>query len=158
MNLADFLNADIEPEVEEKIEVEKLSIFDILNALTKNKIQLDFDNEVVSKSYDQYMINKFISMEPRFLIVAEKLNSMTNLTDEHHFNTLFEMLPKEYVPFGKLYIKGKKDISEKEKRYIAHYYEIGLREANVYINQMSDDDIENVLRKYRYGKNEMIKV
>jgi len=55
-------------------------------------------------------------------------------------------------------MKKAKDLTEKEKRYIAHYFEIGLSEAEEYIRQMDMEEINDVLKKYKYGKNEMIKI
>lgn len=158
MDISEFLCNDVVEEVEEKIVVKKISIFDFLNAMTWEKKNLDFNDDGVKSEYDQYMINRWISMEDELFFVAEMLNTMKKLTDEQHFDLLKSVLPKaKFFPFG-CYMKKGKDLTEKETRYIAHYFEIGLKDAEDYIRQMSRDEIDGILKKYKYGKNEMIKI
>ena len=133
-----------------------LSIIDIIGAATYEKSVLDFDNPEVNKSYDQYMINRWLSMEEGLLYFAEKLSTLHNLTNEDHFNMLKAALPKEKIYLR--YIKRKKDVTAKEKRYIADYFEIGLYDAESYIQQMTDSEISDILNKYKYGKGDMVKV
>ena len=157
MDLKDFI---VKPsdliEVKEVDVKEKLTIFNILDAMTIDKKQLNFNDDLVKKSYDQYMINRWISMNEELFYIAELLNTTTNLTDAQHFDLLISTLPKDNFNFR--YVKRKKDINASDKRYIAHYFEIGLHDADEYIRQMDQDDIDEVLKKYKYGKNQMIKI
>ena len=156
MNLKDFIQKET-PVVEEKIEKPKpLSIFDILNAATIHKIDLDFDDAEVNKVYDQYMTNRWLSMDESLIFLAEMLTTTHNLTNKDHFNMIKSALPKE--KFYIKYMKRNKDLTEKEKRYIAHYFEIGIKDAEDYINQMDTDDISKILDKYRYGNNEIVQI
>ena len=158
MDISEFLCGDVTPEVEEKYDTEKFGIIDILNAMTWKKQDLDFNNELVRKTYDQYMVNRWISMEEELFFIAEMMTTIKNLSDEQHFDLLKSVLPKEkFFPFG-IYMKKAKDVTEKEKRYIAHYFEIGLTEAEDFIRQMDQTEISAILSKYKYGKNEMIKI
>jgi len=156
MNLEDFIQK--EPEViKEKVEKPKrLSIFDILNAATINKTNLNFSDDEVCKAYDQYMINRWISMDEDLIFLAEMLTMSHHLKDEDHFNMIKAALPQDKFYFK--YMKRKKDLTEIEKRYIAHYFEIGIKDAEDYIRQMNEEDIENVLNKYRYGNDDMIQI
>ena len=158
MDISDFLCNDVVEEIEEKYNIPKFGIIDILNAMTWQKKDLDFNVDYIAKTYDQYMINRWISMEDELFYVAEMLTSIKNLTDEQHFDLLKSVLPKErFFPFG-IYMKKSKDITEKDKRYLAHYFEIGISDAEDYIRQMDQTEIESILNKYKYGKNEMIKI
>lgn len=128
----------------------------ILDAMTINKEDLDFTDEHIKKVYDQYMINRWISMCDALIPVAEELTRMHNLSNEQHFAMLKSALPERKFYFK--YVKADKELNQKEKRYIAHYYEIGIKDAEDYIRQMDKEDIDIILNKYKYGKNEMIKV
>lgn len=142
---------------EEKIEPKKaLRIFDILDALTVNKTELDFEDDNVKKVYSQYMINTWLSMCDVLIDLANDMNSMQHLTDRQHFKMLFDILPQRKFYFK--YTKRQKDLTESDKKYIAHYFEIGMKEAESYIKLMSDDEVNNILSKYVYGKNQKIKV
>ena len=156
MDLRDFIQKEPEVVKEKVVKPKRLSIFDILNAATIEKKDLDFNDEEVRKAYDQYMINRWLSMDESLIFLAEMLTTTKNLTDEDHFNLIKAALPRE--KFYIKYIKRQKDLTEKEKRYIADYYEIGLKDAEDYIRQMDEEEIEAVLDKYRFGKNEMIQV
>lgn len=158
MDISEFFGETVkEEEVVEDTKV-KFSIFDILDAMTIKKKDLNFNDDIVRKTYDQYMINRWLSMgeSEELFYISEMLNTMTNLTDEQHFDLLKSVLPKQKYYFK--YLKRTKDLTEKEKRYIAHYFEIGIREAEDYIRQMSQEEIDEILKKYKYGKNEIIKI
>jgi hypothetical protein len=157
MDISEFLATSVIEEVVEKDDVKvKFDIFSILGAMTNEKKQLDFNDESVQKAYDQFMINRWLSMSEELFFVAELLNTMPNLTDEQHFDLLISFLPKERFYFK--YVKRAKDLTEKEKKYIADYFEIGLHDAEDYIRQMEQEEIDSILKKYKYGKNEMIKL
>jgi len=158
MDISEFLCNDIIDELEEKDDVKKFGIMEILNAMTWQKIDLNFNDDLINKTYDQYIINRWISMEDELFFVAEMLNTITNLNNAQHFDLLKSTLPKEkFFPYG-IYMKPCKNITEKEIKYIAHYFEIGITDAKDYIRQMTQIDIDYVLNKYKYGKNEMIKI
>lgn len=157
MNLEDFIQKEPVPK-EEKVEKPKnVGLFDFLKGATEFKTDFDFTDATIEKAYDQYMINRFLSMQENLIFFAEKLNTLNNLTNEDHYAMIKSAIPQDKYPWYN-YVKGKKDLTGKEKRYIAHYFEIGLRDAHDYIDQMDDEEIEEILDTYRYGKNQMIKV
>ena len=156
MNLRDFIQKEPEVIKEKVAKPKRLSIFDILRAATIDKLNLDFKDDEVRKAYDQYMINRWLSMDEDLIFLAEMLTTCHNLTDEDHFNMIKAALPRE--KFYIKYMKRKKDLTETEKRYIADYYEIGLKDAEDYIRQMDEEDIAEILETYTYGNNEMVQV
>ncbi len=156
MDLRDFIQPEPEVIKEKVVKPKRLSIFDILGAATINKTDLDFNDEEVRKAYDQYMINRWLSMDEGLIFLAEMLTTTHKLTDEDHFNLIKAALPRE--KFYIKYMKRKKDLTEKETRYIAHYFEIGLTEAKDYISQMDEEDITEILDTYMYGNNDMVQV
>jgi hypothetical protein len=156
MDLRDIIQKEPEVIKEKVVKPKRLSIFDILAAASINKTDLNFDDDEVKKAYDQYMINRWLSMDEDLIFLAEMLTTSHQLTDKDHFNMIKAALPRE--KFYIKYMKRKKDLTEKEKRYIAHYFEIGLKEAEDYISQMEEEDITEILDTYVYGNNEMIQV
>jgi len=156
MDLRSFIQPEPVVVKEKVVKPKRLSIFDIINAMTINKTDLDFKDEEVKKAYDQYMINRWLSMDESLIFLAEMLTTTHHLTDEDHFKMLKAALPQE--KFYIKYIKREKDLTETERRYIAHYFEIGLKDANDYISQMDEDEIDAILDTYRYGKDEMVQV
>lgn len=132
-----------------------MEIFDHLNNLTQTKKEPDFSSDEFKKEYKKYMINRFISMCEFFIPVVNEINKY-DIPDEVHYNYYLNMLPQRKVFFN--YIKKKKDLDEEEKKYIAHYFEVGKKEAENYINILDDDQIMEILNIYKYGRNKTVEV
>ena len=100
MDISEFLTTGVSEECVEQEDVKvKFDIFNILSAMTFEKKQLNFNDDIVKKTYDQFMINRWLSMSEELFFVAELLNTTTNLTDEQHFDLLISFLPKEKFYF-----------------------------------------------------------
>jgi len=128
-------------------------LFDYLKALTERNEFLDFDNEEVSKDYQPFMINRFVSMAEVFTQVVNEINRYSDIPKETHFRYLFSVLPKRRQFFK--YIKKKKDLTQDEKLIIAHYFEVGLTDAERYIQMLDENQIKEILDIHRYGKNSL---
>ena len=128
-----------------------MELFDYLKALTERNEFLDFDNEEVRKGYQPFMINRFISMTEVFTQVVNEINRFSDIPKETHFRYFFSVLPKRRQFFN--YIKKPKDLSRDEKLVIANYFEVGLSDAERYINILSEKEIKEILELHRYGKN-----
>jgi hypothetical protein len=128
-------------------------LFDYLKALTERNDFLDFDNEEIRKDYQPYMINRFVSMAEVFTQVVNEINKYPDISKETHFRYLFSILPKRKQFFK--YIKKTKDLSQTEKLIIANYFEVGLTDAERYINILSEKEVKEILEIYKYGKNSL---
>lgn len=127
------------------------SLFDHLNNLTRNKIFPDFSDEEISKSYDCYMINRFLSFFEIWLPIVQVLNQTKNLTKEAHYRFLFNVLPKTYVSFNN-YIKKKKDTSEEQKILIMRYFNFSKSDLNCALDVLTEKQIEDICDKFKSGK------
>ncbi len=130
-------------------------IYAILDEITYRKGDLDFDNPEVLKSYDPYMINRWLSMVDVFLPFINDTVNRYDMDKVSHFNFLKNSLPKQKIARWN-YIKKSKEISSDDVKYIADYFSVGLREAELYVSILSQEIIDKVLNTYRYGKNKMI--
>jgi len=130
-----------------------MELFDYLKAMTERNEELDFDNPEVRSKYQPYMINRFVSMSEVFLPVVNEINGH-QVPKDVHYRYMFSILPKRKQFFK--YIKGKKDLSLQEKKILAKYFDIGLREAEEYIRLLEVDQIKEILEIYRCGKNTII--
>ncbi len=123
--------------------------FDFLKALTETKEQLDFNNEEIKKDYQPYMINRFISMVDIYLPIVNEINKY-NVPKETHFRYFQSIFPKRKQYFK--YISKSKDLNQEEKQLIAQYFNVGLKDAERYINLLEEDQIQQILNVYKYGK------
>ena len=132
-----------------------MTIFEHLDNLTTNKTEADFNNDAFKKSYNKFMMNRWISMIDFFIPVVNEINKY-DVPDHVHYNYYQSVLPKRKFFFN--YIKRKKDLNDVEKKYIAHYFEVGMKEAEIYINILEENQIKEILNIYKYGKNKMIQI
>jgi len=128
-----------------------MELFDYLKALTERNDFVDFDNEEVRKDYQPYMISRFISMAEVFTQVVNEINRFSDIPKETHFRYFFSVLPKRRQFFK--YIKKKKDLNQDEKFIIANYFEVGLNDAERYIQILDESQIKEILELHRYGRN-----
>jgi hypothetical protein len=127
-----------------------MELFDYLKSLTERNEDLDFDNEEIRKGYQPYMINRFVSMVEVFIPIVNEINKY-DVPKNIHYKYLYSIIPKRKQFFN--YIKKKKDLTNQEKIVIANYFEVGLKEAEKYIDLLEESQIKEILEIYRYGKN-----
>ena len=132
-----------------------MKIFDYLNGMTQDKTTLDFSSDEVSKGYSQFMINRWVSMVDVFTPYVNDMNKY-DIPKDVHYECYKSFLPKRKVFFP--YIKKSKDLDLHEKKYLAHYFEVGLKEAEEYIRIMSEDEIKEILDIYKCGNNKQVEV
>jgi len=130
-----------------------MNIFDHLNNLSYLKNPPDFSNDEFKKSYNKFMINRWISMVDLFVPIVNEINKY-DIPENVHYVYYQSIIPKRKYFFK--YIKRSKDLTEKDKEYIARYFEVGKKEAETYINILDEEQIDEILNIYKYGKNKMV--
>lgn len=129
-----------------------MELFDYLNALTHKKEDLDFNNDEVRKGYNNYIINRFISMSEVYVPVVDEINRY-DLPKSTHFRYFHAFMPKRKHYFK--YIKKHKDLTVDEKKIIAKHFEVGLRDAEKYIEVLDQKELNSIIELYKYGKNQL---
>jgi hypothetical protein len=123
-------------------------IFGHLKAIAETK-DLDFDNEEVRKDYNKYMINRYISMVDLYLPLVNEINKY-DVPKETHYRYYQTALPKRKQYFK--YLNKAKDLSDTDKQLISKYFEVGTNDAETYINILTEDQIQEILDIFKYGK------
>ncbi|MFW6272629.1 MAG: DNA polymerase clamp loader subunit A [bacterium] len=132
-----------------------MKLFDYLNALTLKDKEVNFDNPEDRNEYKPYIINRFVSMSEVFIPVVNEINRY-EIPKEAHYTYLDSIIPKRKQYFK--YIKASKDLTLEEKKYVAMYFEVGLKDAERYIKILSKDQIDEIINVYTYGKNNSSRV
>ena len=127
-----------------------MKLFDFLSAMTVEKKNLDFSNEEIRKDYDQFMINRFVSMSEIFIHLANEINQYPDIPSETHYLYYLHTLPqrKQYFP----YIKKQKDVSKHARECVMRYYQVGKKTCEDYINRLSPEQIDKIVSVYEHGK------
>jgi hypothetical protein len=130
-----------------------MKIFDFLNALT-NGTQIDFDNDEIQSSYDVYQMNRWISMCEIYVPFVNQVNKY-KIDKDVHFEYFNSIIPKRKQFFS--YIKKEKEYNLDALKYIAQYYEIGLKEAEIYYSMLNQEDIDKIINIYKNKKIKSLK-
>lgn len=124
------------------------NIFDWLKQITYNKGDWDSFSDDDKKSWNNYMIHRFLSMNPNYIEVVNIVQKYQYLTDKQVYTIYKNLIPKRNV-FLK-YIKGKKDkTSAEDIKYLADYFECSTREIKEYIDIVPKEELANILDNFK---------
>jgi hypothetical protein len=127
----------------------KFELFDHLSNLTEKKIPFDVQNDSQVKSYDPYIINRFISMCEFYTPLVNEINKY-DVPKSIHYQYFFGALPKRKTYFN--YIKSKKDKDSEDIDCVMKYYECSKKDAIHYLTILTDDQVETIKKKFEGGR------
>jgi len=117
-----------------------ITIFDHLKNITIQK-----GNFLGEENWSNWMINRFLSMDPDYCEVVNFVQKNTfQMTPEHLYNLYRDLIPKRYIFLKYIKNQSKKEYPEEDILSISSYFEISQREAKDYYNLLSKDEIENI--------------
>ena len=125
----------------------------IKNLHTKKRRWEDFNDEE-KKSFNVFIINKGLSMNPDYLGIVNMVQNFTGLNQiispKEVFNIYFNLLPNKFRFYK--WIKGEKTKKDKEKaEYLAMHFEISIREAYDYLKILDKKTINSIIKNYKNG-------
>ena len=135
-----------------------MKIFDWLGQITCYKKPWDSFSEADQKTFNTFIINRFLSMRSSWTDMVNELQLYTMgipMKNGDVYKLYCDVFPKESRPAFMRYIKGKK-----EKKYdefllniITEYYHISKLEATdyldiLYLSKEGKDELKDILQKY----------
>ena len=135
-----------------------MKIFDWLGQITCYKKPWDSFSEADQKTFNTFIINRFLSMRSSWTDMVNELQRYTMgipLKNGDVYKLYCDVFPKESRPAFMRYIKGKK-----EKKYdefllniITEYYHISKLEATdyldiLYLSKEGKSELKDILQKY----------
>ena len=123
----------------------------IKNLHTKKKRWEDFNDEE-KKSFNVFIINKGLSMNPNYLGIVNMVQNFTGLnqiiSSQEVFNIYFDLLPNNFRFYK--WIKGEKTKKDKEKvEYLAMHFKVSTREAYDYLQLLDRKTINSIIKNYK---------
>jgi hypothetical protein len=139
--------------------VKAKSLFDHLGGITYKKEKWESLSEMDKKSFEMYMVNRFLSMNLDYLELVNEIQRYTNgqLKPRELYKVYLDTLPKK-KSFDK-YVKGKSE-SKWDKnviKYLCQYYQVSSREVEDYLEILSKDEVLTIIQKYGIKKEEIQK-
>ena len=126
--------------------------FDHLKNLHTKKRTWDDFNDEEKKSFNIFIINKALSMNPNYLGIVNMIQNFTGLNQiispKEVFNIYFNLLPTNFRYYK--WIKGEKTKKEKEKaEYLAMHFKVSTREAYDYLKILDRKTINKIIKNYK---------
>ena len=131
----------------------------VKNLHTKKRTWNDFNDEE-KKSFNVFIINKALSMNPNYLSIVNMVQNYTGLnqilSQKEVFNLYYSLLPTKFRFYR--WIKGEKTKKEKEKaEYLAMHFKVSTREAYDYLKILDKKTINKVIKNYKNDKNSRVR-
>ena len=123
----------------------------IKNLHTKKRRWEDFNDEE-KKSFNVFIINKGLSMNPNYLEIVNMVQNFTGLnqilSQKEVFNLYYSLLPNKFRFYK--WIKGEKTKKDKEKaEYLATHFKVSIREAYDYLQILDRKTINSIIKTYK---------
>ena len=123
----------------------------IKNLHTKKRRWEDFNDEE-KKSFNVFIINKGLSMNPNYLGIVNMVQNFTGLnqviSSKEVFNIYFNLLPNNFRFYK--WIKGEKTKKDKEKaEYLAMHFKVSTREAYDYLQLLDRKTVNKIIKNYK---------
>ena len=120
----------------------------IKNLHTKQRTWDNFNDEE-KKSFNIYIINKALSMNPNYLDIVNMVQRYTNnmLNPKEVFNLYFNLLPNKFRFYK--WIKGTKDKNKEKYQILAQHFKCSSREAKDYMELLDKKEVNKILKLYK---------
>ena len=123
----------------------------VKNLHTKKRQWEDFNDEE-KKSFNIFIINKTLSLNPQYLGIVNMVQNYTGLnqilSQKEVFNLYFSLLPNKFRFYK--WIKGEKTKKDKEKaEYLAIHFKVSTREAYDYLKILDKKTVNKILKNYK---------
>jgi len=135
------------------------SIFDFLKAIIDIKPSWDTFTLEQQKIFNGYMINKFLSMNSKYIEVVNYVQGFNIKDSEKLYNIYCEVIPQSkntYSPFIKS--NKKSPINPELSKHISNYFECSTSEAEEYITLTDKEFIQDILTKQGIDEKEIKKI
>jgi hypothetical protein len=134
-----------------------MTIFDWLKEITYNKSKWESFTEEDKKSFEPYLIHRFLSMNPEYIEFVNLVQTFPYSDKEKTYNIYLYMIPKNNMFFK--YIKSsKKKKQESLLKHIANYFECSFGEAEEYIDILRESGVKSILTSLGVEEKEIKKL
>ena len=124
-----------------------MEIFDFLNAINHQKINILQDDPQAVKEYDAFRINKFLSQHVDSILFVNEMNSRPHCDVELQFDYFINSLRERKRRAQKWYVHDSHDDIE----VVKEYYGYSIAKANVALSILDDDDLTYIKKRLYKG-------
>jgi len=125
-------------------EKKPINLFGWLNEITLYKSPIEKFTEEDWKTFNTFMVNKYISMNPEYIEIANYIQKYSNSPKQQIYTMYKNLIPKKKVYLK--WIGGKKksqNIELVEK--LSQYFLVSKRETEDYLDILHKSDVKSIL-------------
>ncbi len=124
------------PLTEEKVKSTAKSPFAFVDDFSEKKLMVNHNDELVG--YDQFVINRYLSMSPLTVDLALIASKATNMSNLDHYRFMFQTMPNRRLSIKWLNKKGENEIRNMI-RDIVQVYECGDNDARAMLDILTPE-------------------
>ena len=119
------------------------NIFDHLKNITTQKGPYLGD-----EGWNNYMINRFLSMDPDYVEVVNIVQKNTwQMKGEYLYNLYRDLIPKQYNFLKYIKSAHKNDYTIEEVEAVQLYFEVSKKEAKQYIDMLPKEELKIITQQ-----------
>jgi len=126
-------------------EKKPINLFGWLNEITLYKSPIEKFTEEDWKTFTTFMINKYISMNPEYIEIANYIQKYSNSPKQQIYTMYKNIIPKKKVYLK--WIGGKKKSQNTELvEKLSQYFLVSKRETEDYLDILHKRDVKSILQ------------
>lgn len=129
------------------------TLFDYLNSISFTKEDLSVTDPNFEKTYDIFMINRFLSMSQETVFWAYEMDKMKDLPKVLHYRFLLKAIPNKRRFFK--YEKGASTKNTKLINIVETYYNVGKEKALELVELLNKKQIKDLTALYEVTQERM---
>lgn len=123
-----------------------LTLFDILKDINLNKSYTLYNHEEFDKQYNDFMINRFLSMSPETVLEANFMNIFNNIPKKSKYLFLTDIVERK-DRFLK-YAKPNSESNTKLIECLQNLYYVNKNEAMLISETITEEEKKRVIKNY----------
>jgi hypothetical protein len=135
------------------------TLFQHLSGIKEQKASWESLSVMDRKSFEPYMVNRFLSMNMGLLELVNELQKYTigQLSPRDVYKLYLDVLPKKKSFDKYIKAKGGDKYNDKVLSYLTRYFEVSEREVKDYLEILSKDEVIEIIQKFGVDKKDIKK-
>jgi hypothetical protein len=135
------------------------TLFEHLSGLKEKKTPWESLSVMDKKSFEPFMVNRFLSMNMEFLELVNELQMYTigQLSPKDVYKLYLDILPKKRSFDKYIKAKGSDKYNTNVLDYLSQYFEVSHREVKDYLDILTKDEVTEIIQKFGVDKKEIKK-
>jgi hypothetical protein len=126
-------------------EKKKIDLFGWLREITQYKSDLSKFTEEDWKTFQPYMIHRYLSMNPEYIELVNYIQKFSNSTKPQIYTMYKNLIPKKQV-YLKWVGKKKKSSNTQLVEKLSQYFLVSKRETEDYLDILHKSDVKSILQ------------